>query len=49
MIFPQSGDLTPVEDATHVTPPVLAEEVLRELVGRASYGHIRSVLKPLLT
>ncbi|KAM8714072.1 hypothetical protein ACLKA7_014261 [Drosophila subpalustris] len=45
----QSGDLTPVEDATNVTPPVLAEEVLRELVGRASFGHIRSVLKPLLT
>ncbi|KAM7343611.1 protein EFR3 homolog stmA isoform 3-T4 [Cochliomyia hominivorax] len=44
-----SGDLTPVEDATTVTPPVLAEEVLRELVGRASFGHIRSVLKPLLT
>ncbi|KAH8300050.1 hypothetical protein KR044_008988 [Drosophila immigrans] len=44
-----SGDLTPVEDATNVTPPVLAEEVLRELVGRASFGHIRSVLKPLLT
>ncbi|XP_058983522.1 protein EFR3 homolog cmp44E isoform X2 [Musca domestica] len=44
-----SGDLTPVEDATVVTPPVLAEEVLRELVGRASFGHIRSVLKPLLT
>ncbi|XP_030383402.1 protein EFR3 homolog cmp44E isoform X2 [Scaptodrosophila lebanonensis] len=44
----QTGDLTPVEDATHITPPVLAEEVLRELVGRASFGHIRSVLKPLL-
>ncbi|EDW72495.1 uncharacterized protein Dwil_GK20943, isoform A [Drosophila willistoni] len=44
-----SGDMTPVEDATNVTPPVLAEEVLRELVGRASFGHIRSVLKPLLT
>ncbi|KAH8316159.1 hypothetical protein KR067_000959 [Drosophila pandora] len=44
-----SGDLTPVEDATNVTPPALAEEVLRELVGRASFGHIRSVLKPLLT
>ncbi|XP_030383403.1 protein EFR3 homolog cmp44E isoform X3 [Scaptodrosophila lebanonensis] len=43
-----TGDLTPVEDATHITPPVLAEEVLRELVGRASFGHIRSVLKPLL-
>ncbi|XP_068146522.1 protein EFR3 homolog cmp44E isoform X2 [Drosophila tropicalis] len=45
----QSGDMTPVEDATNITPPVLAEEVLRELVGRASFGHIRSVLKPLLT
>ncbi|KRF85746.1 protein EFR3 homolog cmp44E isoform X4 [Drosophila virilis] len=45
----QSGDLTPIEDAVNVTPPVLAEEVLRELVGRASFGHIRSVLKPLLT
>ncbi|XP_068146521.1 protein EFR3 homolog cmp44E isoform X1 [Drosophila tropicalis] len=44
-----SGDMTPVEDATNITPPVLAEEVLRELVGRASFGHIRSVLKPLLT
>ncbi|XP_064536049.1 protein EFR3 homolog cmp44E isoform X2 [Drosophila montana] len=44
----QSGDLTPIEDAVNVTPPVLAEEVLRELVGRASFGHIRSVLKPLL-
>ncbi|ALC40651.1 stmA [Drosophila busckii] len=45
----QSGDMVPVEDASNVTPPVLAEEVLRELVGRASFGHIRSVLKPLLT
>ncbi|KRF85743.1 protein EFR3 homolog cmp44E isoform X3 [Drosophila virilis] len=47
--FLASGDLTPIEDAVNVTPPVLAEEVLRELVGRASFGHIRSVLKPLLT
>ncbi|XP_055858817.1 protein EFR3 homolog cmp44E [Episyrphus balteatus] len=45
----QFGDLTPTEDPTEITPPVLAEEVLRELVGRASFGHIRSVLKPLLT
>lgn len=45
----QYSDLTPTEDPTEITPPILAEEVLRELVGRASFGHIRSVLKPLLT
>lgn len=30
------------------TPPALAEAVLRELVSRASFGHIKDVLKPLL-
>lgn len=30
------------------TPPSLAEAVLRELVSRASFGHIKDVLKPLL-
>lgn len=30
------------------TPPLLAESVLRELVSRASFGHIKDVLKPLL-
>lgn len=30
------------------TPPLLAEAVLRELVSRASFGHIKAVLKPLL-
>lgn len=30
------------------TPPTLAEAVLRELVSRASFGHIKDVLKPLL-
>lgn len=30
------------------TPPLLAEAVLRELVSRASFGHIKDVLKPLL-
>lgn len=30
------------------TPPQLAESVLRELVSRASFGHIKDVLKPLL-
>lgn len=36
------------EEATPSTPPVLAESVLRELVSRASFTHIKSVLKPLL-
>ncbi|XP_058053542.1 protein EFR3 homolog cmp44E isoform X2 [Anopheles bellator] len=36
-------------EATPSTPPLLAEAVLRELVSRASFGHIKSVLKPLLT
>lgn len=45
----QSGPLTSTEEATPSSPPVLAESVLRELVSRASFGHIRSVLKPLLT
>ncbi|XP_075985112.1 protein EFR3 homolog stmA isoform X1 [Anticarsia gemmatalis] len=30
-------------------PAKLAEACLRELVGRASFGHIRSVLRPVLT
>ncbi|XP_060807321.1 protein EFR3 homolog cmp44E isoform X1 [Amyelois transitella] len=30
-------------------PPRLAEACLRELVGRAGFGHIRSVLRPVLT
>lgn len=30
------------------TPPTLAEAVLRELVSRASFGHIKDVLRPLL-
>ena len=32
----------------HTDPPMLAETCLRELVGRASFGHIRAVLKPVL-
>lgn len=31
-----------------VDPPTLAETCMRELVGRASFGHIRSVLRPVL-
>jgi hypothetical protein len=37
------------EDNEPKTPPVLAENVLRELVSRASFSHINDVLKPLLT
>ncbi|XP_049763760.1 protein EFR3 homolog cmp44E isoform X1 [Schistocerca cancellata] len=29
-------------------PPALAETCMRELVGKASFGHIRSVLRPVL-
>lgn len=39
---------TSTEEATPSSPPVLAESVLRELVSRASFTHIKSVLKPLL-
>ncbi|KAK9873939.1 hypothetical protein WA026_002292 [Henosepilachna vigintioctopunctata] len=35
-----------VEDENE--PPMLAETCMRELVGRASFGHIRTVLKPVL-
>ncbi|XP_055619562.1 protein EFR3 homolog cmp44E isoform X2 [Toxorhynchites rutilus septentrionalis] len=45
-----TGGSKPVDhEAAPSTPPVLAEAVLRELVSRASFGHIRAVLKPLLT
>jgi protein EFR3 len=37
------------EDNEPKTPPMLAESVLRELVSRASFSHIKDVLKPLLT
>ncbi|XP_055296771.1 protein EFR3 homolog cmp44E isoform X2 [Sitodiplosis mosellana] len=43
-----STPITSTEDSTVATPPVLAESVLRELVSRASFTHIKSVLKPLL-
>ncbi|CAH0718007.1 unnamed protein product, partial [Brenthis ino] len=36
-------------EAAEEHPPRLAEACLRELVGRASFGHIRSVLRPVLT
>ncbi|XP_048000935.1 protein EFR3 homolog cmp44E isoform X3 [Leguminivora glycinivorella] len=40
---------TDTQDGVEDTPPRLAEACLRELVGRASFGHIRSVLRPVLT
>ncbi|CAH0551687.1 unnamed protein product [Brassicogethes aeneus] len=42
---PGTTDITP-EDTTD--PPMLAETCMRELVGRASFGHIRAVLQPVL-
>ncbi|XP_013181895.1 PREDICTED: protein EFR3 homolog cmp44E isoform X2 [Papilio xuthus] len=36
-------------DGVEDDPTRLAEACLRELVGRASFGHIRSVLRPVLT
>ncbi|XP_066262550.1 protein EFR3 homolog cmp44E isoform X1 [Euwallacea similis] len=40
-----NGDSNPEES---MNPPMLAETCLRELVGRASFGHIKAVLKPVL-
>ncbi|XP_041988763.1 protein EFR3 homolog cmp44E isoform X2 [Aricia agestis] len=40
---------TDTRDGAEEDPPKLAEACLRELVGRASFGHIRSVLRPVLT
>lgn len=37
----------PVPDE-QMDPPMLAETCMRELVGRASFGHIRAVLRPVL-
>lgn len=53
---PSSSASTPItadavdsgDSGTTATPPVLAESVLRELVSRASFTHIKSVLNPLL-
>lgn len=48
--FPVSQPESPgphgVEDRQD--PPTLAESCMRELVGRASFGHIKSVLRPVL-
>lgn len=43
-----SPPTTTTEESGASTPPALAESVLRELVSRASFTHIKSVLKPLL-
>lgn len=42
------GGIPMNDDDTLSDPPTLAESCLRELVGRASFGHIRSVLRPVL-
>lgn len=45
----QSGNTNEeINEEQPSTPPLLAETVLRELVSRASFGHIKDVLKPLL-
>lgn len=43
-------DTTNIETAPEdlVDPPLVAETCMRELVGRASFGHIRTVLRPVL-
>lgn len=44
----QTETISSTEETTPSSPPVLAESVLRELVSRASFTHIKSVLRPLL-
>ncbi|CAH1970258.1 unnamed protein product [Acanthoscelides obtectus] len=41
----QGNTEVPSDDS--LDPPMLAETCLRELVGRASFGHIRAVLRPV--
>lgn len=42
------GDIVTGQDDQNMDPPMLAETCMRELIGRASFGHIRSVLRPVL-
>ncbi|KAK9737115.1 hypothetical protein QE152_g10986 [Popillia japonica] len=44
----ESGEAEPVSEEQFHDPPMLAETCMRELVSRASFGHIRAVLKPVL-
>ncbi|KAB0805530.1 hypothetical protein PPYR_02500 [Photinus pyralis] len=39
---------TDIAPEDQIDSPLLAETCMRELVGRASFGHIRAVLKPVL-
>lgn len=48
LLFNMQTDREEVNEEQPLTPPLLAESVLRELVSRASFGHIKDVLKPLL-
>lgn len=43
----ENSGIEPIPD-DHVDPPMLAETCMRELVGRASFGHVRAILKPVL-
>lgn len=42
----EQGD-TEAGNNRNIDPATLAENCLRELVGRASFGNIRSVIKPV--
>lgn len=42
------GDMETGQDDQTTDPSVLAETCMRELIGRASFGHIKSVLRPVL-
>ncbi|XP_052130546.1 protein EFR3 homolog cmp44E isoform X2 [Frankliniella occidentalis] len=44
----QPGSPAPHGEEDRQDPPTLAESCMRELVGRASFGHIKSVLRPVL-
>ncbi|CAB0019882.1 unnamed protein product [Nesidiocoris tenuis] len=41
-------DLSDTREANDADPGVLADECIQELFGRASFGHVRSVVRPVL-
>lgn len=47
--YSEKEDATPESPAEERSdPPQFAESCMRELVGRASFGHIRCVIRPVL-
>ncbi|RWS17619.1 protein EFR3 B-like protein, partial [Dinothrombium tinctorium] len=44
----QDQEIIANAESTEPSPHVVAEECLRELIGRATFGNIRSVIKPVL-